>query len=431
MMKLDRIIAHVTAPSPQGCQTPGYRLAIEDFFQNGTKDSRLKNYLRFRNFAEFRNVPRSHWPGALEKYFMVATKYEAVEDYERFRSWLKIHKSYCIKPKGTWGIGLEGLSRHLRAKGLINWHFDRRYELKIETAWSTCDPAFRKKVEEYFDYLRARNYSPRTIQCAKICLRVLGRYLKNHGQTYFEMNYDRALGFNRWVLSKDWSKWHQRSAIEKARNFYKWLLLRKEVEENHFDTLRPIGVIHSLPTYLTEEEMNVILDQPLEVMERVLIEFFYATGCRISEAISLNLADLSLRSRSIKCLGKGCKERMLFFNRATEAALKEYVRFRSDHLKLRLRSDEPALFVGHWGRRICNIAIDDRLRAIAYRAGVSKRVTPHVLRHTYATHLLNHGADLHSLMTLLGHSCIESTIRYLHVATDRLTDVYRKCHPRK
>jgi len=329
------------------------------------------------------------------------------------------------------GIGLENLARHFRSCGLINWQFDRRYEVKVEKAWAKCDPEFRRKAEQFFEYLIGRNYTLSTVQNAKTCLRVLGRYLKSKGLNYHAMTYDSTIEFNRWVLSQVWTEWHKRNVIEKARTFYKWLRLLKEVEENHFESLRPIGAIKPLPTFLTEDEMNLILRQPLTVKQRVLVEFFYATGCRIGEAINLNLSDLSLKSRTIKCMGKGRKERMLFFNGATERALKEYLLERSDLLKCRFRPDERALFVGRWGLRICNIAINDAIRTISYRAGITKKVTPHVIRHSYATHMLNHGADLHSLMTLMGHASIEATIRYLHVATDRIAEVYRRCHPRQ
>jgi integrase/recombinase XerC len=186
-----------------------------------------------------------------------------------------------------------------------------------------------------------------------------------------------------------------------------------------------------MPAHLSEPEMEVLLagadgEDPLGRRDRAILELFYASGLRVSELAGVDLDDINLSSRIVRVLGKGGKERLVPFNTSTATALRAY-------LKDRGASPEAArasmLFVNYRGTRLGVRSIDRIVRRYAARAGVGG-ISPHALRHTFATHLLRRGADLRAIQELLGHARLSTTERYTHVDATRLLDVYRSSHPR-
>ena len=200
----------------------------------------------------------------------------------------------------------------------------------------------------------------------------------------------------------------------------------------------------NLPVHLTEQEMETLLaqpdaSQPLGRRDRAILELFYASGLRLSELESLDLDSIDLRSRMVRVMGKGRKERMVPFNQATERALRAWLK---DRAELRTkneerrtksatmrRSDEP-LFVNFRGQRLTGRSVDRLLRKYVRQFSSQSGISPHALRHSFATHLLQRGADLRAIQELLGHARISTTQRYTHVNAAQLIDVYRKAHPR-
>ena len=216
----------------------------------------------------------------------------------------------------------------------------------------------------------------------------------------------------------------------------------------------------TLPVHLTEQEMVQLLEQPdasqpLGRRDRAILELFYASGLRLSELESLDIDSVDLSGRMLRVMGKGRKERMLPFNHAAEQAIRAWLRDRAelerstqkgeqrpDRTTRSARRDSPkvprratraagaALFVNYRGTRLTGRSIDRLLRKYVAQFSTQTGISPHALRHSFATHLLQRGADLRTIQELLGHSRISTTQRYTHVNAAQLIDVYRKAHPR-
>lgn len=205
-----------------------------------------------------------------------------------------------------------------------------------------------------------------------------------------------------------------------------------------------------MPAHLSEQEMTTLLeapagDEPLSRRDLAILELFYASGLRLSELAGLNLEDLDLSSKRTRVLGKGGKERLVPFNNSTAKAIREYLKDRELLVRQaststprrhriaapprRGRSDEP-LFVNFRGGRLSVRSIDRLVRRYAAMTERAGDVSPHALRHSFATHLLQRGADLRAIQELLGHSRLSTTQRYTHVNMTQLLDVYKKAHPR-
>lgn len=196
-----------------------------------------------------------------------------------------------------------------------------------------------------------------------------------------------------------------------------------------------------VPAHLSIDEMTRLLEAPdgstpLGRRDRAILELFYASGLRLSELVGLDLEDLNLGRRVVRVMGKGRKERQVPFNGATEAALRAWLR---DRLAIRsstrvpdargARRQEP-LFVNARGSRLGGRGIELLVARYVASSGTRDGISPHALRHSFATHLLQRGADLRAIQELLGHAQLTTTQRYTHVDTVRLLDVYRKAHPR-
>ena len=209
-----------------------------------------------------------------------------------------------------------------------------------------------------------------------------------------------------------------------------------------------------LPAHLGESEMSALLEipdasQPLGRRDRGILELFYASGLRLSELVGLDLGDVNLNGRMVRVLGKGGKERIVPFNRSTEAALRAWLRDRESFVPVPAqakitnreqrtasrkprssRHDRAPLFLNYQGGRLSTRSVDRLVRK--YVAACSSRfgISPHALRHSFATHLLERGADLRAIQELLGHARLSTTQRYTHLDATRMLETYRKAHPK-
>ena len=222
--------------------------------------------------------------------------------------------------------------------------------------------------------------------------------------------------------------------ISALRTFVRYL--RREGHLEHDPTVATVAPKpeRTLPVHLTEQEMETLLaqpdaDKPLGRRDRAILELFYASGLRLSELESLDVDGIDLGMRRVRVMGKGRKERIVPFNGATEKALRAWLKDRLSFVQPRKSRDEP-LFVNFRGQRLTGRSIDRLLRRYVRQFSAHMRVSPHALRHSFATHLLQRGADLRAIQEMLGHARISTTQRYTHVNAAQLIDVYRKSHPR-
>lgn len=217
------------------------------------------------------------------------------------------------------------------------------------------------------------------------------------------------------------------------RNFFRFLRQENVVRHNPTEHIESPRLWKRLPKFLTLEEVEGLLatpddTTPLGVRDRAMLEVLYATGLRVSELVNLKVSDVQLEAGVLRCLGKGNKERVVPLGRKATAAVETYLREARPRLTRRRSSQH--LFVSRRGTGMTRQNFWRLLRAWARGAGVRTRLSPHVLRHSFATHLLERGADLRSVQLLLGHADISTTQIYTHVAQERLKQVYRSHHPR-
>jgi len=218
------------------------------------------------------------------------------------------------------------------------------------------------------------------------------------------------------------------------RNFHQFLLREKQADQDPSVLIESPQLERNLPKVLSLQEVEQLLETPktttpFGLRDKAMLELLYATGIRVSEMINLNLTDAHLTMGFIRCYGKGNKERIVPIGKTATDAIMHYVEGSRSKL---MNKKEPteALFINHHGKRITRQGFWKNLKKIALEANIKNEITPHTLRHSFATHLLENGADLRAVQEMLGHSDISTTQIYTHVTKSRLKDVYNQFHPR-
>ena len=220
--------------------------------------------------------------------------------------------------------------------------------------------------------------------------------------------------------------------IASLKSFYSFLLSRGVVERNPARNTTPVRTERKFPQILTGKEVELFLEQPQCVdakgyRDHAMLELLYATGIRVSELISLDLDDVNLPAAFLRCSSRG-RERIIPLYAAAVKALSDYIK--DIRPQIVLDSREQALFVNMNGERMSRQGFWKIIKYYQEKAGIEKDITPHTLRHSFAAHLLENGADLRSIQEMLGHADISSTQIYTHVVKKQLKDVYNKAHPR-
>ena len=216
--------------------------------------------------------------------------------------------------------------------------------------------------------------------------------------------------------------------ISSLKSFYLFLLKKKLIRYSPFSEVISPKQEKYLPASMSENEVEKLLNSPdaskdIEQRDKAMIEMLYATGMRISELVNLKITDIDMNRSVIKVMGKGSKERLIPFGESASEALFNYLKIRKD-------SSSKEVFISNRGRKITRVAFWQRIKVYLLRENLKISISPHTLRHAFATHLLNRGADLRSVQLLLGHSDLSTTQIYTHIAKQRLGDVLKKHHPR-
>ncbi|MBT2686970.1 site-specific tyrosine recombinase XerD [Bacillus sp. ISL-47] len=222
--------------------------------------------------------------------------------------------------------------------------------------------------------------------------------------------------------------------IASVRAFHQFLLREKAVGHDPSVHLESPQMERSLPKVLNMEEVETLLEFPeikdhYGLRDKAMLELLYATGIRVSELIGLDIGDVHLTMGFVRCIGKGNKERIVPIGKTATEALERYLNEGREKFVSKRHKDE-ALFLNHHGKRLSRQGFWKILKRLAQEAGIEKDLTPHTLRHSFATHLLENGADLRAVQEMLGHADISTTQIYTHVTKTRLKDVYSQFHPR-
>jgi site-specific recombinase XerD len=229
--------------------------------------------------------------------------------------------------------------------------------------------------------------------------------------------------------------------VSGIRGYYRYQERFGKVRSNPFADVKSQRTEKRLPSFLFEEEMAKLLEMPAHpaagrqgdgpfrsIRDRAVLELLYSTGCRISELVSLDVTDLNLKERSATVMGKGSKERTVFIGKEAFATLREYLERRGERAAKDADSG-GALFINLRGTRLTDRGVRFILTSYLQAANFGKRVTPHTFRHSFATHLLDRGADIRAVKELLGHASLSTTQVYTHVSLERLKKVYGRAHP--
>ncbi|NLC76600.1 MAG: site-specific tyrosine recombinase XerD [Clostridia bacterium] len=221
--------------------------------------------------------------------------------------------------------------------------------------------------------------------------------------------------------------------LASLKTFYKFLLVEGLVETNPTAKLETPKIGMRLPQVMNEQEVERLLQQPdlstpAGLRDKAMLELLYATGLRVSELVSLDLDQVHLEAGFLRCMGKGAKERMVPIGSLAVKYLEQYLR--KGRGRLAKRAGLNALFLNHLGTRLTRQGFWKILKKYVKEAGIKTNVTPHTLRHSFATHLLEHGADLRAVQEMLGHADISTTQIYTHITQARLKQVYNDTHPR-
>lgn len=290
-------------------------------------------------------------------------------------------------------------------------------------------------VDYYLFYLRAeRGLSEHTINAYSLDLRRFCAFLAEQGiEDWNLIGTDHLLSYmNRLQVSG-------RKATTVARNmaalrsFFRFLHSEESIHLDPAAVMEQPRLPQKLPRVLDPAEAKTLLDQTraeslLHCRNQAMLELLYSTGIRVSELVALNLDDLDLVQRLVRCKGKRFKERLVPLGQQAASCLQDYMQRSRSVLARTTR--EKAVFLNRQGKRISRQAVWKTVRSAAQSAGINKTVSPHVLRHSFATHMLENGADLRSLQEMLGHADIATTQIYTHLTYNRLQQVIRKYHPR-
>lgn len=221
--------------------------------------------------------------------------------------------------------------------------------------------------------------------------------------------------------------------LASLRSFLHCMQAQGHVRENVARHLRPPKLRRPLPNVLSLEHVTTLLEttdapeMPLRLRDQAILELLYASGIRVSELVALNVQDVDLHTRVLRVQGKGNKQRQVFFGLTAARALAAYLAVRQ---VLAGQHMHPAVFLNHHGERLSSRGVQLLVKKHCRRIGLPTTTSPHTLRHAFATHLLDNGADLRSIQELLGHAQLSTTQKYTHVSTERMLDVYNKAHPR-
>jgi integrase/recombinase XerD len=292
------------------------------------------------------------------------------------------------------------------------------------------------QLQDFLHYLIVeRGLAMNTIQSYQRDLKKYIHYIKEHEkiESLEATSRIHILGFLKQLKESGLSSRTLARHIASIRSFHQFLLRDKVVSHDpsvHVETPQP-G--RTLPKILSLEEVELLLEAPslqtaFGVRDKAMLEVLYATGIRVSELVGLNLGDIHLTMGFLRCIGKGNKERIIPIGQAATESLENYINTARSELVGKKTTD--ALFLNHHGNRISRQGFWKLLKRITKEAAIKKELTPHTLRHSFATHLLENGADLRAVQEMLGHADISTTQIYTHVTKARMKDIYKAFHPR-
>ena len=290
-----------------------------------------------------------------------------------------------------------------------------------------------KQITLFLEFLQNdKKLSDNTLQSYKRDIKQYEVYVQENNINYLKVNEEKIRNYLDYLNEIGKKPSTVSRNLASIRSFYQFLIRIKEVNSDPTQNIQSPKVAKRVPSILTSKEVELLLEQPKDVdlkgiRDKAMLEFAYATGMRVTEIISLNIEDVNLTEGYVTCK-YGSKQRNIPLGTLSLKALKQYMEEARPYI---IRDESiTALFVNINGKRLTRQGFWKIVKYYKEQAHISKDITPHVLRHSFATHLLQNGADLKAIQTMLGHSDISSTQVYMQFQDEGLKNVYRKTHPR-
>lgn len=292
-----------------------------------------------------------------------------------------------------------------------------------------------EQVQEFLIYLQVeKGLAENTLVAYKHDLQKLISYLKKEQLADFkDVDKNLLAGYFYFLRKNKEAPSSTARQLAAIRGFFKFLCMEEYLEMNPAIYLEPPKLPQILPRVLSEVDVDKLLENPqgidpLTLRDKAMLELMYATGMRVSEMVKLKLPQINLDLAYVRCLGKGNKERIIPLGKNAARSVQNYLE--KSRPKLIKNPREEILFLNHHGKGITRQGFWKIIKKRAKEAGIDPEITPHTLRHSFATHLLNNGADLRSVQEMLGHADVSTTQIYTHLTKSKLREIYLKTHPR-
>lgn len=292
-----------------------------------------------------------------------------------------------------------------------------------------------KYIELFIKYLtNEKRYSLKTINSYKQDLNSYYSFVLLKKIDYKKIDKENIRSYLKYLDELNYSKSTISRILSTLRHFYTYLVINNVTSVNQFKLIRNPKKEKKLPNFMQDDELDKLFSAidtttALGLRNRLIIELLYATGLRVSEITSIKINDIDIKNQEIKVLGKGSKERVVFFGEYAKKYLLEYLSWARYKLLKEKKSDY--LLINNMGDALKSRGVEYIVDEIVKEAALKHHISPHVLRHTFATDMLNNGADLKSVQELLGHSSLSTTQIYTHITNERLRNVYLKSFPRQ
>ena len=284
-------------------------------------------------------------------------------------------------------------------------------------------------LRSFLNYLLVdKGLSNNTVKAYEADISSLFQWLDTEDLKYNNLQEDHINQYISFLFQRKMRSSSVNRKISSIKSFYIFLVKRNFVKNSPLNDLVTPKQEKYLPESMSEAEVDKLLNSPdvsnkIENRDKAMIEMLYATGMRISELVNLKITDVDMKRCVVKVFGKGSKERLVPFGETALDSLRSY-------LNEREQSSSKEIFLSNRGKKMTRVAFWQRVKVYLIRENLKNSISPHTLRHAFATHLLNRGADLRSVQLLLGHSDLSTTQIYTHIAKQRLSDVLKKHHPR-
>ena len=284
-------------------------------------------------------------------------------------------------------------------------------------------------LRSFLNYLLVdKGLSNNTVKAYEADISSFFQWLDNKDLKYKNLQEDHINQYISFLFQRKMRSSSVNRKISSIKSFYIFLVKRNFVKNSPLNDLVTPKQEKYLPESMSEAEVDKLLNSPdvankIENRDKAMIEMLYATGMRISELVNLKITDVDMKRCVVKVFGKGSKERLVPFGETALDSLRSY-------LNEREQSSSKEIFLSNRGKKMTRVAFWQRVKVYLIRENLKNSISPHTLRHAFATHLLNRGADLRSVQLLLGHSDLSTTQIYTHIAKQRLSDVLKKHHPR-